>query len=287
MNPNTAQTLQTFCKIAATVFTILAALCGLGFYWFGTKAKPVENESIGFELKAERSEIEDNIAMDHQKGFKVEMKDSTFKRNVSKGRDPSIKEHSKEAKNSAPKGVTKQNDKKIKIVGNVIIGSNKGISGAFEDSTIKYNLTDGDVHNKERLPEKIAILDTSAFNFEKVKDIKTIFEQASFYQTTAESYGAYGEWGKAINYAYKSFESYLKIPLGDDNPFVKTEKDKEEAALYLCAKLNFFANTVRKETNKNYTYFLNELLKLAKENNNERGIKILQERIALKSKKTQ
>ncbi|MEK6563435.1 MAG: hypothetical protein AABZ65_00195 [Candidatus Omnitrophota bacterium] len=245
-----------------------------------TKTIEHANESIGFDIKAKRSEIEDNTAMDNKIGFKVKMEDSTFKRNTSKGTLTDKKGQATETKNMEIVKTNNQNDKKGKIIGNLIINCNVGVSGSFDDTEIKHNLTDSDVLNKKSVVEKINILDNNLLNFEKIKDSKSIFEQSSFYQTTSESYGAYGEWEKAITYAYKSFELYLKIPLGD-NPFIKTEKDKEDAALFLCAKLNFYANTVRKESGKNYIYFLNELLKLAKRNNSTKGIKILEERIAL------
>lgn len=244
-----------------------------------TKTNEHTNDSIGFNIKAKRSEIEDNTAMDHKIGFKVKMEDSTFKRNTSKGTLTDKKGQTTETKNTEIVKTNNQDDKKGKIIGNLIINCNTGVSGSFDDTEIKHNLTDGDVLNKESVVEKINILDNNLLNFEKIKDSKSIFEQSIFYQTTAESYGVYGEWEKAITYAYKSFESYLKIPLGDNNPFIKTEKDKEQAALSLCAKLNFYANTVRKENGKDYIYFLNELLKLAKINNNTKGIKILEERI--------
>ena len=104
-----------------------------------TKTIEHANESIGFDIKAKRSEIEDNTAMDNKIGFKVKMEDSTFKRNTSKGTLTDKKGQATETKNMEIVKTNNQNDKKGKISGNGIIKGKGGGRGRGDETERKQS----------------------------------------------------------------------------------------------------------------------------------------------------
>lgn len=242
------------------------------------------NKTTGFDLKAKDSKITGNLALDQNTGFKVDMEKTDFTNNIaaksqksSQGSSKKILENEKDIKNY-PSDI--KSDSGVIIRDNIILNSNKGIVGNIQNTNIDHNFV-GEIKQGQDVKKIENILDNKVKESEEKIKSESISRQAGYYQATAEQYAAYGIWEKAINYGYKSFCLYLEIPEDDKNPVIKTQKAREESALYICSKFNFYSSEVIKETGKDYIYFLKELLKLAKKDNKSKGIAILENEIRI------
>jgi len=173
---------------------------------------------------------------------------------------------------------------RINTEGNIISGYTVGMNLENAIANLKNDLIIKDINTKD-IYEIERLLDQHLEDGEKMFLNKSIFEKASFYQGAAEGCASYGIWDKAILYGYKASTLYLQIPDNDSNPFIKNEKERKEASLYICAKFNFYANEVRKEIGKDYIYFLKELMKLAQINKDTKFFRILEEAITQNTQK--
>ncbi len=112
-----------------------------------------------------------------------------------------------------------------------------------------------------------------------------MFDRASLYEAAAKKYAVFGIWGKAIEYAYKAISFQLKVSKEDPseilklNDFFQTTEFQEGFVSGICSHLYFIAKKIRRESDKDYTYFLKQLLTIAQRNNDARVITILHQRI--------
>lgn len=268
--------------LIGTIPSVILYLLGINF-WVkkGEELSRKKPNTIGFELDAKNSKMEDNLSIDHDQGFKVKMESSDFRRNISKGTtSESTVDKTKDTFNL--NNQPNPHRSKYEIFGSIVLNAEKGVVGNYDSTKMKYNMAATVANDPVRDSINIKIVDLHLNKTEI--DSKTTFEKAVFYQSVSEKYAVFGEWEKAIDYAYKAFALYLEIPEGDSNPFIQNRRERESSAISVITKLNFYSVMVRKEAKDNYLNFLNRILSIAKNENNVYGIEILNNEIKMRSK---
>ena len=141
------------------------------------------------------------------------------------------------------------------------------------------------MENNQNVEQIEKIIDKNLTNLEHTTNKESNFDLALLYSSAATKYATFGLWEKAIGNEYRAFILYLKMDRDDQSEtFKKLDPQVKNILIklspsHVASHLLFIAQRVRKENNKDYKYFLNELLKLAEADNNKKAIDFLKEKI--------